>query len=86
MELFIALASLMVALVETFLLYKAIGNTRRARLVANLAVSRIGELEHGIVKVEGHAVAAGEILCSPLAGKDCVLPSPRKKAATRRTS
>ena len=63
---------LLVALVESFLIYKATRNTRRAQLLKNLPLSRIGELQAGLVKVQGQAVAPRGTLRSPLADRECV--------------
>jgi len=67
-----AIIGLVVALLETLLLYKAIRNTRRARLLARLPWSKIGQLQPGPVKVQGRALAVGGTLRSPLSGRECV--------------
>jgi hypothetical protein len=63
---------LVVALLEAVLVYKAIKNTRRARFLGRLPWSKIGQLQPGLVKVQGRALAAGVMLRSPLAGRECV--------------
>ena len=57
---------------ETWLVYKAIKNTRRARLLARVPWSKIGQLRPGPVKVRGRALADRGLLRSPLAGRKCV--------------
>jgi hypothetical protein len=67
-----AIIGLVVALLETWLLHKAIKNTRRARLLARLPWSKIGQLQPGLVKVQGQALAVRGTLRSPLTGRECV--------------
>lgn len=62
----------LVAVVEAFLVYKVVRNNRRARLLRRLPLSRIGDLQAGLAKVEGRAVAVGRTLLSPLAERECV--------------
>src|SRR5262249_48057280 len=63
---------LVVTLLEVFLLYKALLNTRRARLLARLPWSKLGQLQPGLVKVQSRAVAARGALRGPLSDRECV--------------
>jgi hypothetical protein len=67
-----SIIGLVVALLETLLLYKAIKNTRRARLLARVPWSKIGQLQPGLVKVQGQALAVRGTLRGPLSGRECV--------------
>jgi hypothetical protein len=67
--LFIGLA---VVLLETLLVYKALKNTRRARLLAGLPWSEIGQLQPGLVKVQGQALAMRGTLRGPLSERECI--------------
>ena len=69
---FLPFIGLLVALIESFLIYKSVRNTRRARLLANLPLARVGELQAGLAKVEGQAVAVRGTLRSPLADRECL--------------
>jgi hypothetical protein len=71
-ELFLLLIGSLLALVEAFLIYKAVRNTRRAHLLTRLPWSRLDDLQPGLVKVEGQAAATRDILRSPLADRACV--------------
>jgi len=61
-----------VVLLETAVVYKALRNTRCARLLVDLPWSEVGQLQAGLVKVQGQALAAGETLSAPLSGRECV--------------
>ena len=63
---------LLVALLEAWPVYKAIKNTRRARLLARVPWSKTGQLQPGLVKVRGRALAVGGTLRSPLSERECV--------------
>jgi hypothetical protein len=69
---FILILGLGVALLETVLVYKAVQNTARARLLAGLPWSKLGQMRPGLVKVRGRVYALRDFLRSPLADRDCV--------------
>jgi hypothetical protein len=72
MALFYLLIGSVALLVEAFLVSKAIQNTRRARLLAGVPWSKLGQLQPGLVKVQGRVFAVRDLLRSPLADRDCV--------------
>jgi hypothetical protein len=69
---FFLIVGLGLALLETVLVYKAIRNTTRWRLLANLPWSEIGKLQAGPVKVQGRVYALGDLVRSPLLDRECV--------------
>ena len=73
MEILFIVLGLVLSLVEAFVVYKGVWNTRRASLLQRLPLSRIGELEEpGLVKVLGRAVALEGTFRSPLANRPCL--------------
>jgi hypothetical protein len=71
-ELLYLLLGLVAALAETLVVYQAITNSRRIRLLTGLPLSKIGQLQPGLVKVQGRVLARGRTLLSPLSGRACV--------------
>jgi hypothetical protein len=68
----ILLIGLVALLLESLVVYKAVQNSRRARLLGGLPWSKLGQLQAGLVKVQGRVVAVGGLLRSPLTDSDCV--------------
>jgi len=67
-----AIVGHVIAALETWLVYKAMRNTRRARLLARVPWSKIGQLQPGLVKGQGQASAIHGTLRSLLSGRECV--------------
>jgi len=63
---------LVVLLVETLVIHRALRNGRRARLIARTAALEVSRLDDGVAKVRGQAVALSGALTAPLSGKACV--------------
>jgi len=63
---------LIVALVEALVIYRALHNGRRARLIARTAALEVNRLDDGPAKVRGHAVALSGALTAPLSGQACI--------------
>ena len=72
MGLFILIIVPAAALLVGLVVYKAMQNTGRARLLAGLPWTELGELQPGLVKVQGQVVGTGGPLRAPLSGRDCV--------------
>jgi hypothetical protein len=69
---FIILIALVALLLETLVVYKAIQNTSRARLLRRLPWSRLGQVQSGLVKVQGRIYALAGLLRSPLTDSECI--------------
>jgi hypothetical protein len=69
---YLLLLGLGIGLVEAIFIFQAVKNTRRHRLLARLPWTELGQLQAGLVKVQGQVIKIGELLRSPLSGRECV--------------